>query len=84
MNVGRSRNPAVRRCEAAGPELDRMVSIAGGMLWAPRAELIPVLDLLHHHGQICYLQSLLGDQEMHWYEPAIAEFFGRGSAGPAA
>src|SRR5437879_9150567 len=41
--------------EAAGPELDRVVHIAGGPLWAPRAALIPVLDLLHHPGQICYL-----------------------------
>ena|SRR5712691_5790598 len=61
--------------EAAGPELDRMVNIAGGMLRAPRVALIPVLDLLHHHGQICYLQALLGDREQHWNEPAIAEFF---------
>ena len=65
--------------EAAGPELDRMVNIAGDMLWAPRAALIPVLDLLHHHGQVCYLQTLLGDREQHWNEAAIAEFFGRDS-----
>jgi hypothetical protein len=70
--------------EAAGPELDRMVNIAGGPLWAPRAALIPVLDLLHHHGQICYLQTLLGDREQHWNEAAIAEFFGRDSAEPPA
>ena len=57
-----------------------MVNIAGGMLWAPRAALIPVLDLLHHHGQVCYLQTLLGDREQHWNEAAIAEFFGRDSA----
>ena len=68
--------------EAAGPELDRPVEIAGGMLWAPRAVLIPVLDLLHHHGQICYLQTLLGDDEQHWNEAAIAEFFRRESAEP--
>ena len=68
--------------ETAGPELDRTVNIAGGPLWAPWAALIPVLELLHHHGQICYLQTLLGDREQHWNEAAIAEFFGRDRAEP--
>jgi hypothetical protein len=64
--------------------LTRSDSGAGGMLRAPRAALIPVLDLLHHHGQICYLQTLLGDREQHWNEAAIAESFGRDSAEPPA
>jgi hypothetical protein len=33
-----------------------------------RAVSMPVVDLIHHHGQIAYLQTLLGDQEMHFYE----------------
>jgi hypothetical protein len=60
-----------------------MVNIAGGLLWATRAVLIPVLDLLHRHGQICYLQTLLGDTEMHWDEAAIRECFGQPSTGEA-
>ena len=70
--------------EAAGPELNRLVDIAGGMLRAPRAALYPVMDLFHHHGQVCYLQTLLGDTDQHWNETAIAQFFGRESAKPPA
>lgn len=29
---------------------------------------MPQVDLIHHHGQIAYLQTLLGDEEMHWAE----------------
>ena len=62
--------------EAAGPELDRpQVMPFGGVFRAYRAVCFPVLDLFHHHGQICYLQSLLGDEEMHWNEAAIAAEF---------
>jgi hypothetical protein len=28
----------------------------------------PVVDLIHHHGQIAYLQTLLGDEAMHFFE----------------
>jgi hypothetical protein len=62
--------------EAAGPELDRPQSMPfGGVFRASRAVCYPLLDILHHHGQICYLQSLLGDREMHWNEAAIADEF---------
>jgi hypothetical protein len=27
-----------------------------------------VQDLIHHHGQICYLQALLGDTETHMFD----------------
>lgn len=68
--------------EAAGPELDRLVNIAGGMLRAPRAALYPVMDLFHHHGQVCYLQTLLGDREQHWNEAVITELWGPDSPEP--
>jgi hypothetical protein len=68
--------------EAAGPDLDRLVNIAGGMLRAPRAVLFPVMDLFHHHGQVCYLQTLLGDREQHWNEAVITELFGPDSPKP--
>ena len=62
--------------EAAGPELDRPQAMPfGGVFLASRAVCFPLMDLFHHHGQIAYLQSLLGDQEMHWDEAAIAEEF---------
>jgi hypothetical protein len=62
--------------EAAGPELDRAQPMPfGGVFRATRAACYPLLDLMNHHGQILYLQSLLGDAEMHWSESAInAEF----------
>ena len=47
----------------------------GGVFRATRAACYPLLDLMNHHGQILYLQSLLGDAEMHWPEEAIAAEF---------
>src|SRR5205807_1931078 len=62
--------------EAAGPELERGQAMPfGGVFRASRAVCYPVLDLFHHHGQIMYLQSLLGDRDQHWDEAAIAEEF---------
>ena len=31
---------------------------------------MPILDLIHHHGQIAYIQELLGDTESH-FDPAL-------------
>lgn len=28
---------------------------------------MPVLDMVHHHGQITYIQTILGDNENHFY-----------------
>jgi len=62
--------------EAAGPELDRPQEMPfGGVFRAYRAVCYPVMDLFHHHGQICYMQCLLGDLEAHWNEAAIADQF---------
>jgi len=52
--------------EAAGSELERPFELLGETFWARRGVLFPVLDLYHHHGQICLLQMLLGDAEPHW------------------
>jgi hypothetical protein len=62
--------------EAAGPELDRPQEMPfGGVFRAYRAVCFPVMDLFHHHGQVCYMQSILGDRETHWNAEAItAEF----------
>ena len=65
-----------RALETAGSELDRPQPMPfGGVFRATRAACYPLLDLMNHHGQILYLQSLLGDAEMHWSEEAIAAEF---------
>ena len=39
-----------------------------GVFTAPLARVatMPIVDLVHHHGQIAYIQTLLGDTEMHF------------------
>lgn len=32
---------------------------------------VPAIDCLHHHGQIAYIQTLLGDTESHFMENAF-------------
>lgn len=62
--------------EAAGPELHRQVTVAGAPLWGSRVVLFPLLDILHHHGQLAYIQSLLGDADNHFDTEAIRRAFG--------
>ncbi len=40
----------------------------GGEWPKMRALSIPVIDLIHHHGQIAYIQMLLGDTVSHFEE----------------
>jgi hypothetical protein len=62
--------------DAAGPELERAQNMPfGGVFRASRAVTFPVMDLFNHHGQILYLQTLLGDAEMHWPEEGINDEF---------
>jgi hypothetical protein len=58
-------------------QMDRMVTIHGSPVWAPRAVLLPVVDAIHHHGQITYIQTLLGDGEYHFDMEAAGRFFAR-------
>lgn len=60
--------------ESAGPELDRPVESPFGTMLASRAVLWGMIDLVHHHGQITYLQGLLGDGEMH-FNPNARNWF---------
>src|SRR5205823_4690918 len=72
--------------EAAGPELDRAQAMPfGGVFRATRAACYPLLDLMNHHGQILYIQSLLGDADQHWDDAAIRDEFEARvkAAGPA-
>lgn len=39
-----------------------------GTLPKSRALILPVVDTVHHHGQIAYIQTLLGDTETHFWE----------------
>lgn len=50
-------------------DLGREITIAGTMKFAlARAASMPVVDVIHHHGQIAYIQSILGDKEFHFFE----------------
>lgn len=68
----------VHALEASGPELARQQPMPfGATFWAEDAATYPLLDLMHHHGQLCYLQALLGDEEQHWNDEAISRCFMR-------
>jgi DinB family protein len=62
--------------EEAGPELQRTFQVVGADLWGPRVVLFPLVEILHHHGQIAYIQSLLGDREAHFDMEALMPYFG--------
>jgi hypothetical protein len=62
--------------EAAGPELERALDTPMGPLWGSYAVSFGLVDLLHHHGQITYIQSLLGDAENHMEMEALSRYFG--------
>jgi uncharacterized damage-inducible protein DinB len=40
----------------------------GGTWPRERVVTLPIFDLVHHHGQIAYIQTLLGDAESHFEE----------------
>jgi DinB superfamily len=62
--------------EAADPaSLRRHLELPFGKFWAERFVLFPLLDLVHHRGQLCYLQSLLGDAEVRFDPEAGDRFF---------
>lgn len=58
----------LERVRALTPEeLSREVLIAGRFKFPLlRAATMPMVDLVHHHGQIAYLQTLLGDTDFHF------------------
>ena len=70
----------VAALESAEPaQLDRMVTLFNFPVFAPRAVLLPVIDANHHHGQITYIQTLLGDGEYHFDMESAGRFFARPS-----
>ncbi|MCC2669577.1 MAG: DinB family [Armatimonadetes bacterium] len=62
--------------DAAGDELERAIETPMGPLWGAHAVTFGLVDLIHHHGQITYIQSLLGDAENHMEMDALAQYFG--------
>ena len=51
-------------------DLGKPITLRFGTLPLARVAGMPVLDLIHHHGQIAYIQELLGDTETH-FDPAL-------------
>ena len=45
--------------------LDEIVETRVGKIPRRAVALMPVNDIIHHHGQIAYIQMLLGDTETH-------------------
>lgn len=46
--------------------LGETVELPFGTFPLARAASMPAFDLIHHHGQIAYIQTLLGDEESHF------------------
>jgi hypothetical protein len=52
---------------AINPEdLGKTVNLPFGTFPLGRVATFPVFDVMHHHGQIAYIQTLLGDSEDHF------------------
>jgi uncharacterized damage-inducible protein DinB len=47
-------------------DLERKIDLPFGSFTLAQAAGMPVVDLIHHHGQIAYIQTLLGDTESHF------------------
>ena len=44
------------------------VELPWGAMPRARCLAMPVQDLVHHHGQIAYIQTILGDEVSHFFE----------------
>jgi len=47
-------------------DLGKTIQLPFGMFTLARVAMFPVFDVMHHHGQIAYIQTLLGDTENHF------------------
>ena len=48
-------------------DLEKKLKLSWGDEWtALRAIELPATDMLHHHGQVTYIQTILGDKESHF------------------
>jgi uncharacterized damage-inducible protein DinB len=65
--------------EATDPaSLQRVLTLPFGSFRADRFVLFPLIDLVHHRGQLAYIQSLLGDAEVRFDPEASDRFFNPG------
>lgn len=47
-------------------DLGNMIQLPFGQMPLFRVASMPLVDVLHHHGQIAYIQTALGDNEDHF------------------
>lgn len=47
-------------------DLENKITLPWGERTILQVIQMPVTDMIHHHGQITYIQTLLGDTEMHF------------------
>jgi uncharacterized damage-inducible protein DinB len=52
--------------EVKPESLDRMLNLPTASFPLAEAIAFPVVDMIHHRGQIAYIQTLLGDTEDHF------------------
>ncbi|RYX85262.1 hypothetical protein EON83_06610 [bacterium] len=50
-----------------GSDFDESVNLGFVTMSRGQCMMIPVIDLVHHHGQIAYIQTILGDTESHFH-----------------
>ena len=62
--------------DKAGPELNRTINSPMGPLAADTSVLYPCVELIHHHGQITFIQALLGDHDQHADMQMMQEYWG--------
>lgn len=56
----------IARLRALTPQdMTRTVALPFGDTPMSLAAMIPVVEMIHHHGQITYIETLLGDNESH-------------------
>jgi hypothetical protein len=53
-----------------GEDLHRQVQMPFGSFPAVQVATMGSVELAHHHGQVCYIQTLLGDTEDH-FDPEV-------------
>lgn len=66
-----SQNYAAKLRALSMEDMSRTVTTPFGDMALPMAAGIPVIDLIHHHGQIAYIQTLLGDTEPHFHQSLV-------------
>lgn len=51
---------------------DEPVQLPFGTMSRGQCVVMPVLDLVHHHGQITYIQTIVGDTQSHFHSMTMA------------